>query len=119
MTARRRPERSAQVPPICRAIRHARADAGITTHELARRAGVSQSMVTRYETSREPTLDMIRVLEKALRLRRGELLRAAGYVPSSANGVSVVHALRSDARLDERARAALLASYRVLRKGPT
>jgi len=73
---------SEAVPPICDALRTARASAGFTQAALAQRAQVSQERISLWERGREPDLATIRMLEEAIepgRLR-GWLLRMAGYV---------------------------------------
>jgi predicted transcriptional regulator len=97
--------------PICRAIRVAREGAGVAQVELARKLGVSQSRVARWEGSSEPLLSVVARIERVLSLPKGELLRAAGYV---SDVVSVGRAIEEDPRLDDRARRVLLASYRSL-----
>jgi uncharacterized protein len=57
------------MPEVAELIRDARADAGITQSELARRAGTSQPTVAHYEAGRvEPSLSTLT-----------RLLRACGY----------------------------------------
>lgn len=116
VTGRARPLSAPKVPPICVAIAKAVLDADVTQEELAGRLGVSQSMVARWKIDREPSLDMVKAIERALGLARGELLRAAGYVGEAR--WPVARAVEADRRLDARARRVLLATYRALiRKG--
>lgn len=67
------------VPPICDAIRTARAAVGTTQTALAELLDVTQAQVSLWERSREPGLDAIRAIEEALEPGRlkGWLLRAA------------------------------------------
>jgi transcriptional regulator with XRE-family HTH domain len=112
VTARKHLGRAVKTLPICKAIRAAREDAGLSQVELARRLdGVSQSMIARWESVSEPSLSVIARIERELQLPKGELLRAAGYVGGV---VSVGVAIAEDPRLDDRARRVLLASYRSL-----
>lgn len=111
VTARKHLGGAGKVVPICRAIRVAREVAGMPQVELAKKLGVSQSMVARWEGSSEPLLSVVVRIERVLGLERGELLRAAGYV---SDVVSVGRAVEEDPRLDDRARRVLLASYRSL-----
>lgn len=68
-------------PPMCRAIREAREAAGWTIKRLSDELGVEINQVSgRWEKDREPSLPNIRRIEDALGLRRGYLLRSAGYV---------------------------------------
>lgn len=112
MSARARPARAPEVPPICVAIAKARAEVGISQDELARRLKVGQTTVARWVGTVEPALDMVAAIERALGLGRGELLRAAGYVDDG--HVSVRHAVANDHELDARSRRVLLATYRAL-----
>jgi transcriptional regulator with XRE-family HTH domain len=113
MTARKHLGRQAKVSPLCRAIRSAREVAKLSQQELAAGlgGGVSQSMVARWESTSEPALSVVARIEVVLRLPRGDLLRAAGFV---SDVVSVGRAIEEDPRLDDRARRVLLASYRQL-----
>ena len=115
MTARKHMGRVAKVLPVCRAIRRAREDVGMSQGELARRLGVSQSMVARWESTSEPMLSVINRVETVLGMPRGDLLRAAGYV---SDVVSVGRAVEDDPLLDERARRTLLSAYRSLVRSP-
>lgn len=67
-------------PPICGAIRLALEQAGMSQQELAELLGVRQTSVSKWTTYREPRLDRIASIEDAIGLRRGSLLRMAGYV---------------------------------------
>lgn len=78
---------------------------------LADGVGAAQSMVARWEKDTEPTLGTIEKVERVLRLPKGELLRAAGYV---GDVISVGRAIEEDPILDARAKSVLLASYRAL-----
>lgn len=111
MVAKHRPGRAPRVAPISRAIKVAREAADIPQTELASRLGVAQSLVGRWETTSEPSLESIVKIERVLGLPRGELLRAAGYV---SDVVSVGRAVEEDPVLDERAKRVLLATYRAL-----
>lgn len=97
------------MPPICRAIRQEREDQRLTQAELAGRLGKTQPHIQRWETGREPRLDEVRSIEKALGHDPGYLLRLAGYVddPDSVEG-----AVRNDPGLTPQAREIVLAAYR-------
>lgn len=113
MVAKHRPGRAPKVAPISRAIKVAReADGRFSQADLARQLGVAQSLVGRWETVSEPSLESIARIEKVLGLARGELLRAAGYVSEV---ISVGRAIEEDPVLDDRAKSVLLATYRALR----
>jgi transcriptional regulator with XRE-family HTH domain len=96
------------VPPICIALRTARETAGLTQESLATLVGVSQKRLSNWETAREPKLDMIANLERAIDgdRRRGWLLRLAGYVEDAA---TLEEMIDSDPRLDPRGRLAVKA----------
>jgi predicted transcriptional regulator len=111
VTARKHLGGAGKSLPICRAIRVARERAEVSQVELAKKLGVSQSMIARWESSSEPLLSVVARIERVLALPKGELLRAAGYVSDI---VSVGRAVEEDPRLDDRARRVLLASYRSL-----
>lgn len=113
VTARHRPSRVARRPPICAAIKQAREDAELTQEDVAARLRVTQSMVGRWEKGSEPMLDVIARLEAIFGLRKGDLLRAAGYV---ADSMSVVQAVEFST-LDPKSRRVLLATYRSLANG--
>ncbi len=66
--------------PVCAAIRRAREAAGLTQSDLAIRVGVRQAHVSRWEHGVRPTLERLAEIERALQIRRGDLLRAAGFV---------------------------------------
>lgn len=57
------------------------------------------------------TLDLVRRVEDLLELDKGDLLRRGGYVSES---VTSEQAIATDTRLSDRARRALLESYRVM-----
>lgn len=111
MTGRRLPTPAPQQPRICRTIRVRLRESGMSMQDLADRLHVSRSMIHRWTTTREPALDMIAAIERALGLPKGDLLREAGYV---GNLVSVRQAVASDPKLDGRARRKLMAVYHEL-----
>lgn len=90
-------------------IARARREVGLSQVELAGKLGVAQSLVGRWETSREPSLEMVNAIEVACGLTKGELLRRAGFVGESP---SVLLAIEADRKLTPAARRMLLASYR-------
>lgn len=112
MTAKRRPDESPQVPPICAAIAEALAESGLTGADVARKVGFAQNMMSRYIREVEPSLEMVSGIENALGLPLGDLFVRAGYVDQ--RRVSVARAVQMDRRLDKRAKGAMLALYRAL-----
>lgn len=98
---------------ICEAVRDAREASGLTQRRLADMLGVSQPTVHDWERDREPTLDQIVQLEEAFELRRGDLLRLAGYVADAVP--TPEQAIRADRSLKSDARQALLGVLRAYR----
>lgn len=92
--------------PICEAVRTAREVAGLTQRHLADILGVTQPTVHNWEHDTEPSLDQLALIEDALGLRRGQLVRDAGYVDSG--DATVEDAIRSDVSLSPGDRRALL-----------
>lgn len=97
-----------KVPPICAAIRRERDGANLTQAGLGERLGVQQGQVGKWETEREPSLDTIRAIEDVLGLRRGQLLRDAGYVIELR---TTADAISSDPLLDRQGRTIVLRVY--------
>ncbi|GIU87462.1 MAG: hypothetical protein KatS3mg009_1977 [Acidimicrobiia bacterium] len=83
----------------------------MSMQDLADRLHVSRSMIHRWTTTREPALDMLVAIERALGLPKGDLLRGAGYVSDL---VTVRQAVAADPKLDGPARRKLMAVYREL-----
>ncbi len=95
------------------ALRRARTANGVAQDALAPQVGVTQGAVSGWEQGRsEPSLDQIGALEKALGLRRGQLLIEAGYV--DANVSSVEAAIDLTDELQPAFKQALKATYRSL-----
>lgn len=92
---------------ICEAIKNAREVAGLTQRRLAEMLNVTQPTVHAWEVDREPSLDQIAAIEAALELRRGQLLRDAGYVDGD-DPPSPEQVIRSDETLTPEDRRALL-----------
>lgn len=67
-------------PPLCRALRLASIETGVSQAELARRLGKKGSRIGRYFVDREPDHAMIMRIEDALGLPSGWLLSVAGYL---------------------------------------
>ena len=99
---------------LSRAVKQARENSGVTQAELARRMGVTQPQISQWETSREPDLDNVARIETGLELRRGAILRLAGYVE---NGSSVEEVIQQDASLSSTTRRLLLAALAEARRG--
>ncbi len=97
------------VPPICRAIRQALDESGVTQEALAARLGVRQSSIQKWATHREPRLDRVLTIEQALGHPRGYLLRLAGYVQEARSTEEVI---RADTRLLPDGRDSVLDLYR-------
>lgn len=73
---------------IGQAIRNAREDAGLTQSQLAPKIKVGQSRLSAIERDSYPArLELIQRVEKALKLPKGAILRAAGLVAGE-NGAS-------------------------------
>ena len=99
-----------RVPPVCAALRQAREEAALTQDELARRVGLAQSSIQKWEGGREPRLDRIALLEAAMGCPRGHVLRLAGYVEEA---TSARDALLRDPSLTPSHRETMVASYDV------
>jgi transcriptional regulator with XRE-family HTH domain len=99
---------------ICEAVKTAREVAGLTQRQLADMLGVSQPAIHNWEHDTEPSLDALAAVEDALGLRRGQLVRDAGYVDDDPPTIDDV--IRSDDSLspdDRRAVLDLVAFYRA------
>ncbi len=95
-------------PPICSAVRSAVRSSGLTQEALAARMGEKQQTISGWMLTREPRLNDISRIEKALDKPGGFLLRAAGYV---ADPVRTRECLLADPNLVEAHRQLLIASY--------
>lgn len=96
-----------------RAIRDARKLAKLTQDDLAALLQTTQATLSRWELGDVLTLDQVCAIEDALRLTRGHLLVAAGYVPL---GTSTEDVVRLDPGLDALDKEALLLLYSVFLK---
>ncbi len=69
--------------PLGRLIRDARLGAGLTAREVARRAGLDVSTVTRIELGQiaQPSADKLKAIAPALGIPISDLLAAAGLLP--------------------------------------
>lgn len=71
------------MPLLSEAIRLRREELGLDQSELARRLGVGQQTVSRWETGTGlPRRDRLPQLADSLELDAGQLLRLAGYLPA-------------------------------------
>lgn len=87
-------------------------DLGIIQAELARKLGLRAQAVNKWFAGENtPHRAKWPAIEKALRFDPGHLGRLADGVPDEASAPDVVAAIRSDPRLDERARENLIAAY--------
>lgn len=73
-------DEAAPYPPLCRALRIASIETGVSQTELARRLGERQNRITRYFNDREPSHEMVQRIEDAMELPSGWLLAMAGYL---------------------------------------
>ena len=88
--------------------------------ELARMLGTTQSSVSGWINGKyEPAAAMVFTIERSLGLDPGSLSRPLGYLPVEpvARSVSVEGAIAQNTQLDDDAKAALSALYRVLVRG--
>ena len=111
----KKPTQSA-TPPICAALREARTAVGMSQTALGNELGVAQTQIVRWETTREPPLDIIAGVEAALGLGQGQLLRDAGYVVEGKQAPTTEDMIARDPRLSRMARDTILASYRAVAK---
>jgi transcriptional regulator with XRE-family HTH domain len=90
--------------------------------DLARSLGTTQSSVSGWINGKyEPAAATVFTMERSLGLEPGSLSRPLGYLPvePAARPVSVEAAITQSPHLDEDAKAALAALYRVLAKPAT
>lgn len=100
-------------------IRAQRRLAELSQRELARIADVSDGYVSQLERGmHEPTVKVLRSIAAALDIRANTMLRYAGWLEDAAgdgeegDGPEVEVAIRSDARLSDQQKQALLSVYR-------
>lgn len=100
---------------ICAAIREARINQGLTQAEVAQNIGAPQSYMTRWETSRVPSLDDLRVIEVVgLGVPAGTTLRVAGFVDSlESEPDSVLAAIDRDIKLTTAMKCVLASAYQA------
>lgn len=96
------------LPPICRALRQAVRDAGITQTALAAMLIEKQQTVSAWMKGREPKLDDLARIERTLNLPSGHLLRTAGYVEER---TTVREAILTDTALAPGFRDVVLVTY--------
>ena len=90
--------------------------------DLARSLGTTQSSVSGWVNGKyEPAAGTVFTIERSLALEPGSLSRPLGYLPvePAARPVSVEAAITQSTHLDEDAKAALAALYRVLARRST
>jgi len=105
-----------------RALDRARAQAGLSQRDLARRLGVTASAVSQWEAGQSaPRPTLVTQMEDVLGLSEGSLARLLGYLPVSAEAQavsSVLEALEADPRLGARKRDLLATMYdKLVRQG--
>lgn len=100
-----------QIPPMCRALRLASIEKGVSQAELARRLGERPTRINRYYTEREPSHTMVKRMEQALDLPSGWLWSHAGYLQSPH---TFEEWLALDPQLSDDGRKMLLNMYRQL-----
>ena len=99
---------------IGEAIRRLRAEANVSQTALAAALDTSQTQISRWELGRAtPNLEQISDIEKALELRRGEVLIAAGYVDPKIGDVE--QAIMGDRRIGSQDRKLLIGVYELVR----
>ena len=99
---------TADVPRISQALRIER-EGRITQGELARRLGVPQNYVSRWETGARPIkLDDLERIEAAVEIPKGTILRRAGYVDDPTDARTMI---AGDPRLNPPERSAVLLAY--------
>lgn len=96
------------------AIRTAAADRGLSQQALADLLGVHNSQVSRIVNGHAPelSLEQVRRIEDVMSLRRGFLLRTAGYV--ELDGIDTREQIQSDPALSAEDRATVLRIYEAL-----
>lgn len=105
---------TADVPRISQALRIER-EGRITQGELARRLGVPQNYVSRWETGARPIkLDDLERIEAAVEIPKGTILRRAGYVDDPTDTRTMI---AGDPTLAPPERSDLLALYDALSTG--
>lgn len=85
-------------------------EAGFSQKEAAERLGLAQGHWSRWESHREPDLDTIEAIERALELPHGLLILRAGYVTGSDRPEDIIE---RDPRLSDYERRVVLDFYRA------
>lgn len=72
-----------ELSPLARLIKQRRTKAGLTAREVARRAGLSPTVVTRLESGERtaPQQDVVHGLARALNIPVVDLLAISGWLP--------------------------------------
>ena len=113
-----------RVSSIGEYIKEQREQAKISLRQLSAAAGVSNPYLSQIERGlHQPSVRVLRLLADALNVSAETLLAEAGLLEHGADGVrgeadsgsgSVESVIRSDTRLDDEQKAALLAVYRSM-----
>jgi transcriptional regulator with XRE-family HTH domain len=104
------------VPPngarLADAFRRTYETAGVSQADIAKAIGVDQPTVSKWARGdRRPPLDVLPTVERLCDVRRGTILRAAGYVDDTTD---LLAAIATDPHLDPDGKDALRLLYRVL-----
>ena len=93
--------------------------AGVSQEQIADALGVDQPTVSRWARGmRRPPIDVLPVIEQLCNVRKGTILRRAGYVED--DGVDIAAAILADQRLPEVTRQVLADAYQsALRRSGT
>ena len=99
------------------ALRATYEDAGVSQEQLADGLGVDQTTISSWARGmRRAPLDALEEVEKICRVRKGTILRRAGYVDE---GVDLVTAIRTAPDLDEHGRQIMTTLYEVVKRSAT